>query len=167
MIANHHRELSFATEFITLMAILPVLISAAHGIFSQCISAVPFAFIFIICLLNWTVSHCMKISWSYFQVYHNSKTRRDAIASIIYPAATKQMQSFSGAAYFFHTHIPNYAHWASDICECTTTGCNWSPNSWSKDDKAHFHLPLISLLINVISNGVVTVTSESIHRWHL
>ena len=44
MIANHHRELSFATEFITLMAILPVLISAAHGIFSQCISAVPFAF---------------------------------------------------------------------------------------------------------------------------
>ena len=45
----------------------------------------------------------MKISWSHFQVYHNSKTRRDAIASIIYPAATKQMQSFSGAAYFFHT----------------------------------------------------------------
>ena len=37
-----------------------------------------------------------------------SKTRKDAIASMIFPATQKQMQSFLGASNFFHTHIPNY-----------------------------------------------------------
>ena len=69
-----------------------------------------------------------------------SKTRKDAIAAMIFPATQKQMQSFLGAANFFHTHIPNYAHWASELYECTTTGFNWSPTSWSKDYKALFDL---------------------------
>ena len=69
-----------------------------------------------------------------------SKTRKDAIASMIFPATQKQMQSFLGASNFFHTHIPNYATWASKLYECTTTGFNWSPASWSTDYKAHFDL---------------------------
>ena len=59
---------------------------------------------------------------------------------MIFPATQKQMQSFLGAANFFHTHIPNYAHWASVLYECTTTGFKWSPSFWSKDYKTLFHL---------------------------
>ena len=38
-----------------------------------------------------------------------SCSRKDAIAKMIFPTTQKQMQSFLGAANFFHTHIPNYA----------------------------------------------------------
>ena len=62
-----------------------------------------------------------------------SKTRRDAISSMIFPTNTKLMQSFLGAANFFHTHIPNYAAWASSLYECTTTAFNWDPATWTKD----------------------------------
>ena len=38
-----------------------------------------------------------------------SQTRKDAIQNMIFPTTQKSMQSFLGAANFFHTHIPNYA----------------------------------------------------------
>ena len=38
-----------------------------------------------------------------------SNSRKEAISNMIFPANQKQMQSFLGAANFFHTHIPNYA----------------------------------------------------------
>jgi hypothetical protein len=55
-------------------------------------------------------------SWQLFQ------SRKDAIASMVFPTTQKQMQSFLGAANFLHTHIPNYASWASALYECTTAG---------------------------------------------
>ena len=68
-----------------------------------------------------------------------SQSRKASIAAMIFPTTQKQMQSFLGAANFFHTHIPNYAQWASDLYECTTTAFNWSPEKWPKDYKALFN----------------------------
>ena len=50
------------------------------------------------------------------------------------------MQSFLGAANFFHTYIPNYATWASSLYECTTAAFNWDPTTWTKDYKALFEV---------------------------
>jgi hypothetical protein len=62
-----------------------------------------------------------------------SDARKAAISSMIFPTTQKQMQSFLGAANFFHTHIPNFASWASALYECTATGFNWDPSTWIKD----------------------------------
>jgi hypothetical protein len=67
-----------------------------------------------------------------------SKSRKDAINQIIFPTSQKIMQSFLGAANFFHTHIPNYADWASSLYECTVSGFNWNPLTWTKDYKGLF-----------------------------
>ena len=69
-----------------------------------------------------------------------SQSRRDAITAMIFPTSTKLMQSFLGAANFFHTHIPNYATWASSLYECTTAAFNWDPTTWTKDYKAIFEI---------------------------
>ena len=62
-----------------------------------------------------------------------SNSRKEAISNMIFPANQKQMQSFLGAANFFHTHIPNYAQWASCLYECTTASFDWNPSTWTKD----------------------------------
>lgn len=67
-----------------------------------------------------------------------SKSRKDAIAQMIFPTSQKIMQSFLGAANFFHTHIPNYADWASALYECTVTGFDWNPLTWTKNYKELF-----------------------------
>ena len=69
-----------------------------------------------------------------------SRSRRDAITAMIFPTSTKLMQSFLGAANFFHTHIPNYATWASSLYECTTAAFNWDPTTWTKDYKTLFEV---------------------------
>ena len=69
-----------------------------------------------------------------------SKSRKDAISQMIFPTTQKIMQSFLGAANFFHTHIPNYADWASALYECTVTGFDWNPLTWTKDYKALFEV---------------------------
>ena len=38
-----------------------------------------------------------------------SQSRKASIAAMLFPTTQKQMQSFLGAANFFHSHIPNYA----------------------------------------------------------
>ena len=69
-----------------------------------------------------------------------SNSRKDAINNMIFPTNQKTMQSFFGAANFFHTHIPNYAAWASDLYDCTRTTFNWNPTTWSKDYHTLFNL---------------------------
>ena len=69
-----------------------------------------------------------------------SRSRKDAIADMIFPSNQKQMQSFLGAANFFHTHIPNYASWASSLYECTAADFNWKEPTWTKDYRALFDL---------------------------
>ena len=67
-----------------------------------------------------------------------SESRRKSINSMLFPQTQKQMQSFLGAANFFHTHIPNYAAWASDLYECTIISFNWDPATWKKDYRQLF-----------------------------
>jgi RNase H-like domain found in reverse transcriptase/Chromo (CHRromatin Organisation MOdifier) domain len=62
-----------------------------------------------------------------------SQSRKDSISAMIFPTNTKMMQSFLGAANFFHVHIPNYASWSADLYECTTSHFNWDPTTWTKD----------------------------------
>lgn len=69
-----------------------------------------------------------------------SDSRKAAISSMIFPTTQKQMQSFLGAANFFHTHIPNFASWASALYECTVSGFNWDPSTWKTDYKKLFDL---------------------------
>ena len=59
---------------------------------------------------------------------------------MISPTTKKQMQSVLGGANFFHTHIPNYASWASSLYECTAAGFNWTESTWTKDYRALFDL---------------------------
>ena len=67
-----------------------------------------------------------------------SQSRKDAINALVFPSTQKQMQSFLGAANFFHTHIPNYASWASDLYECTAASFDWKSSNWPKDYRALF-----------------------------
>ena len=78
-----------------------------------------------------------------------SDARKAAISSMIFPTTQKQMQSFLGAANFFHTHIPNFASWASALYECTTTGFNWDPSTWKTDYKHLFELFKIAITESV------------------
>ena len=69
-----------------------------------------------------------------------SQSRKDSISAMLFPTTQKQMQSFLGAANFFHIHIPNYAEWASSLYECTTVSFNWTSSTWAKDYKAIFDI---------------------------
>ena len=63
-----------------------------------------------------------------------SQTRKDAIAAFVFPDSVKQMQSFLGAANFFHNHVPNYAQWSSHLYEMTTSTFDWKDKStWKRD----------------------------------
>ena len=93
-------------------------------------------------------------SWS------SSQTRKDAVQDIIFPTTQKSMQSFLGAANFFHTHIPNYASWASSLYECTATGFNWNPTSWSKDYKQ-----LFDIFKTAIQKSVTLHFPDYVLRW--
>jgi RNase H-like domain found in reverse transcriptase len=59
---------------------------------------------------------------------------------MIFPTTQKQMQSFLGAANFFHTHIPNYASWTSSLYEYTAADFSWKEPTWTKDYRALFNL---------------------------
>jgi len=67
-----------------------------------------------------------------------SDTRKEAIAEMPFPTNTKSMQSFLGAALFFHQHIPDYSEWSACLYEMTHAKFNWDPGTWTKDYKSHF-----------------------------
>ena len=63
-----------------------------------------------------------------------SQTRKDSLAAFVFPSNVKQMQSFLGAANFFHSHVPNYAEWASHLYEMTTADFDWKNKAtWKRD----------------------------------
>ena len=78
-----------------------------------------------------------------------SDSRKSAISAMIFPTSQKQMQSFLGAANFFHTHIPNFASWASSLYECTATTFNWDPSTWKTDYKNLFELFKVAITKSV------------------
>lgn len=79
-----------------------------------------------------------------------SQSRKDAISALVFPTTQKQMQSFLGAANFFHTHIPNYASWASDLYECTAVSFDWKSLTWPKDYRNLFETFKTAIQASVI-----------------
>ncbi len=69
-----------------------------------------------------------------------SQTRKDAISEMKMPRSCKEMQSFLGAALFFHHHIPNYSTWAAKLYEMTHDKFKWDPTTWTFDCVSHFDL---------------------------
>jgi hypothetical protein len=67
-----------------------------------------------------------------------SDTRKKAIADMVFPTTTKGMQSFLGAALFFHNHMPDYSEWSAKLYEMTHVKFNWDPGTWTYDYKKHF-----------------------------
>ena len=67
-----------------------------------------------------------------------SDTRKKAIADMPFPTTMKGMQSFLGAALFFHNHVPDYSQWSAKLYEMTHAKFNWDPGTWKYDYKKHF-----------------------------
>ena len=67
-----------------------------------------------------------------------SESRKKSIAALSMPKSTKEMQSFLGAALFFHNHVPNYSEWSAKLYEMTHTDFVWDPGTWDYDYTAHF-----------------------------
>jgi hypothetical protein len=67
-----------------------------------------------------------------------SQARKDAINKIPFPSNAKAMQSFLGAALFFHYHVPDYSEWAARMYEMTHSSFVWDPGTWTFDYRSHF-----------------------------
>jgi len=68
-----------------------------------------------------------------------SQSRKDGIDAMTMPTCVKQMQSFLGAALFFHHHIPNYSDWSAKLYEMTHEKFDWkNRSSWTSDYEAEF-----------------------------
>ena len=67
-----------------------------------------------------------------------SDERKKAIDGLEFPKTKKQMQSFLGAALFFHHHVPNYSEWSAVLYSMTHDDFIWDPNKWKIDYQAHF-----------------------------
>ena len=84
-----------------------------------------------------------KVTFFGYEVTHGkwsmSQGRKDAIAAMSMPRNTKEMQSFLGAALFFHHHIPNYSEWAAPLYAMTHESFQWDPGKWDKDYVGHFN----------------------------
>ena len=67
-----------------------------------------------------------------------SESRKDSIEALPFPQSRKEMQSFLGAALFFHNHIADYSQWAAKLYEMTHDTFSWDPATWTFDYRAHF-----------------------------
>ena len=83
-----------------------------------------------------------EVTFFGYKVRHGSwemsGERKKAIDDIPFPMNTKDMQSFLGAALFFHHHIPDYSEWSARLYEMTHDGFNWDPGTWTFDYSDHF-----------------------------
>ena len=78
-----------------------------------------------------------EVSYGKWQL---SASRKAAIMAMEFPRNKKTMQSFLGAALFFHYHVPSYSEWVARLYETTHEKFNWDPATWTFDYEAHFEL---------------------------
>ena len=83
-----------------------------------------------------------KVTFFGYEVTHGrwqlSDSRKEAIEALPFPKSKKEMQSFLGAALFFHNHIPDYSQWAAKLYETTHDGFSWDRSTWKFDYEEHF-----------------------------
>lgn len=84
-----------------------------------------------------------KVSFFGYDIKHGSwelsEARKESIAGMRMPTSVKEMQSFLGAALFFHHHIPDFSNWASKLHDMCHTKFNWDPGTWKYDYVGHFN----------------------------
>lgn len=84
-----------------------------------------------------------KVTFFGYEITHGrwqlSDSRKAAIAAMSMPKSVKEMQSFLGAALFFHNHVPNYTEWSARLYEMTHATFVWDPGTWEYDYEAHFN----------------------------
>ena len=83
-----------------------------------------------------------KVSFFGYDIKHGSwelsESRKESIAGMRMPSSVKEMQSFLGAALFFHHHIPDFSNWASKLHDMCHASFSWDPGTWKFDYVAHF-----------------------------
>ena len=84
-----------------------------------------------------------KVTFFGYEVTHGkwelSQSRKDAISAMPFPKSKKEMQSFLGAALFFHNHIPDYSEWSAKLYETTHDKFSWDSSKWEFDYEGHFN----------------------------
>ena len=83
-----------------------------------------------------------KVTFFGYELTHGrwrlSDSRKASIAAMCMPTSSKEMQSFLGAALFFHNHVPDYTEWSARLYEMTHADFVWDPGRWTYDYTAHF-----------------------------
>jgi hypothetical protein len=83
-----------------------------------------------------------KVSFFGYDIKHGlwelSQARKDSIGGMKMPTSVKEMQSFLGAALFFHHHIPDFSNWASKLHDMCHSSFSWDPGTWKYDYVGHF-----------------------------
>lgn len=74
------------------------------------------------------------------EAWEMSHERKRAIEEMSFPTDKKGMQSFLGAALFFHHHIADYSEWSAKLYEMTNKDFVWDPGQWTYDYVTHFNL---------------------------
>ena len=72
------------------------------------------------------------------QKWRLSDSRKKSIEAMLFPSSKKAMQSFLGAALFFHHHVPNYSDWSARLYEMTNEHFSWDETTWKFDYRNHF-----------------------------
>ena len=67
-----------------------------------------------------------------------SDARKSSIMEWRFPENKKEMQSFLGAALFFHHHVPHYSEWSARLYETTHDDFKWDEKPWKFDYVSHF-----------------------------
>ena len=83
-----------------------------------------------------------QVTFFGYEVSHGkwqlSASRKAAIMAMEFPRNKKTMQSFLGAALFFHYHVSGYSEWVARLYETTHEKFDWNPATWTYDYVAHF-----------------------------
>jgi hypothetical protein len=57
--------------------------------------------------------------------YQLTQSRKDAVASLVFPKTVKQVQSFLGSAVFFRNNFVNFADKSAPLNDMTKKGFSW------------------------------------------
>ena len=70
--------------------------------------------------------------------YQLTQSRKDAVASLVFPTTVKQVQSFLGSTVFFRNNIDNFAQKSAPLNDMTKKGFSWDEGTWLQDYRAIF-----------------------------
>jgi hypothetical protein len=70
--------------------------------------------------------------------YQLTQSRKDSVASLVFPKTVKQVQSFLGSTVFFRNNIVNFASKSAPLNDMTKKGFSWDTGTWTQDYIAIF-----------------------------